>query len=325
MDLVVTARSRASDRAVLLELRAAPGHSLPGYTTGAHSDVLLGPNRDRPRSYSLLGRGSDAPDRFEICIQRGHGDETVSAATWAGDHVQVGDVLSVADPRDTFHFPAAPTRAVLLAGGIGVTPLIAIADDLHERGIPFDLVCWSTRVEDMPLLQRLRGSAYAASVTVLGTDHDGSPRTAPPPPQLNAPSVTAAVAICGPAGFIETMQEHAIAAGWEPDRIAVERFVADAGATTPAPADTVFQVVAASDGRSFDVPVGTSILDVLTAAGYDIDSSCRKGTCGTCLTDVLEGIPDHRDIAQSDAEHAANDLITVCCSRSLTPRLVLDV
>ena len=130
--------------------------------------------------------------------------------------------------------------------------------------------------------------------------------------------------VCGPGGFIQHVLDTATQAGWEGDRLHREFFSAPPTPATKAP-DESFEVELASCGRRLDVPAGKSVLAVLLDAGMDVPASCETGVCGTCLTRVIEGTPDHRDVYLTDEEHATNDCFTPCCSRSLSRRLVLDL
>jgi vanillate O-demethylase ferredoxin subunit len=132
-----------------------------------------------------------------------------------------------------------------------------------------------------------------------------------------------ALYVCGPGGFIDVVISAARAAGWDDSRIHREYF--GAAVVAHAADDDSFEVEAASSGRRYRIPAGKSIIEVLAGHGVDLPVSCEQGVCGTCITRVLAGTPEHRDLYFNDAEHAANDQMTPCCSRSRSALLVLDI
>ncbi|MEG1456532.1 MAG: iron-sulfur cluster-binding domain-containing protein, partial [Comamonas sp.] len=139
---------------------------------------------------------------------------------------------------------------------------------------------------------------------------------------LAAPEAGAHLYVCGPAGFMHHVLETARRHGWPEAQLHREFF---AGTATAQESDGAFHVRLASSGQSYTIPKDKSVLEVLTAAGVDVPYSCESGICGSCLTRVLEGVPEHRDSFLTDSERAANDQFTPCCSRALTPLLVLDL
>ncbi|WP_297007329.1 PDR/VanB family oxidoreductase [uncultured Corynebacterium sp.] len=326
---VVESMSRAGRGVLLIELApAVPGRCFPPFTAGAHIDLHLGPV---VRQYSLCGdpTAADAMSRWWIAVKL---DETGRGGSRIiHEQLRVGHTLEVTGPRNHFPMvdaPAAPAgagRTVLLAGGIGVTPLAAMAATCAAAGRDHVLHIWAGTVDDLPLRTRLRETTGpdraggGTTVEHLGTDGD-SLRTAGHLPEPYRPGDR--VYICGPGGFIDRAVGLAAADGWPGDAVHVERFAP----SRPRAADgTAFEVRLASSGATFPVAAEQSIAEVLTDNGVDIELSCEAGMCGACLTGVVDGVPDHRDDVQSPAEHAANTRITLCCSRSLTPTLTLDL
>lgn len=137
---------------------------------------------------------------------------------------------------------------------------------------------------------------------------------------FGSPSEGRHIYVCGPAGFIDFITGEARRRGWSDSQVHSERFDADVDK-----AGDSFELVASRSGRSFVIPGDKTIAEVLLAAGVDVSVACEQGICGTCLSDVLEGIPDHRDLVQSDEEKGENARIALCCSRSLSARIVVDV
>ncbi|NDZ82252.1 oxidoreductase [Streptomyces sp. SID10853] len=304
------------------ELRPPDGGTFPPFDAGAHIDVHAGPSLIR--QYSLLGSPQER-DRYLICVRRDPGGRGGSRAMH--EAVTVGQRLRISAPRN--HFPLADAaRHVLVAGGIGITPLLSMADVLVRRQAEFTFHYYASTRSEAPLLDRLRAPGLTGRAEVHYDDVDGGIR-AGLPAALSTPDPEAAVHLCGPGGFMDHVIKEATAAGWRDDQLHIERFApATPGAARLAAEGSTgaeFAVRIASTGLSYPVPGDRSIADVLAANGVEVELSCEQGMCGACLTPVLAGEPDHRDEVQTPAERAANDRITICCSRSRSPELVLDL
>lgn len=320
---VVESMSRAGRGVLLIELGpATPGVSFPPFTAGSHVDLHLGPV---VRQYSLCGdpTAADATSRWRIAVkldESGRGGSRV-----IHDQLRVGHTLEITGPRN--HFPLVDTgdaagRSVLLAGGIGVTPLLSMAAACAAAGRSHALHVWAATAGDIPLRDRLATSATgdAGRVTEHLSVRGESLRDTGHLPEGYRPGDH--LYLCGPTGFIDRALDLAAVDGWPEDAVHVERFAPSA---PPATTGASFEVRLASSGATFPVADGETIADVLLDNGVDIELSCEAGMCGACLTGVVDGVPDHRDEVQSPSEHAANTQLTLCCSRSLTPTLTLDL
>ncbi|MDN3356308.1 PDR/VanB family oxidoreductase [Actinomadura sp. DC4] len=313
LDTVVHAQSRASDRTLLLELRSSGGGPLPAAEPGSHVDVHLesgsGP---LVRQYSLL----DVTDRsrYLICVQHEPGGR--GGSRHVHERLRVGDRLRVSAPRNTFRLEEAPHHAVLVGGGIGVTPLLAMAGALHARGASYELHCYARGA--MPLAEYAASRPFADRVRARSSADGDSVRAAPPDWRLTPDGVVYA---CGPPGFLDAVTRHATAAGLPGSAVRTERF----GPAEPTAAGGAFTVVAASTGERMTVAEDQTIAEVLERHGYGVVLSCEQGICGSCLTPVLEGVPDHRDEVQTPAEHASGTWINPCVSRALTAAITLEV
>ncbi|WP_276807724.1 PDR/VanB family oxidoreductase [Castellaniella defragrans] len=315
----VAGKHQAARDVVSLELVDPDGGPLPEFSPGAHIDVHL--PGGYIRQYSLLNDCLQR-SRFLIGVLREPRSRGGSAAVH--DLVQVGDLLRISAPRNRFPLVAAE-RSLLFAGGIGITPLLCMARRLQATGAAFELH-YSCRSRDRAaFLDEILDSALAGHVRA---HFDDEPDTA-----LDARAVLAAadarthVYVCGPSGYIDFVRDQARDAGVDEARVHFERFALDEDQRPAAPAegDTAFQVQLASTGEVFDIPADETITSALDRQGVFIPVSCEEGICGTCLTGVRAGIPDHRDSYLTEAEHAANDQFTPCCSRARTPLLVLDL
>ena len=208
---------------------------------------------------------------------------------------------------------------MLVGGGIGLTPLLAMAHQLDAAKRDFVLHYCARTPAKAAFLDELAEAPYAANVRLHFDDGPAEQRL-DPARDLPAPDGGAHLYVCGPAGFMDWVTGAARARGYPEPRIHKEYFTAEVDSSGGA-----FEVMLAKGGRTVPVAAGQSIVEALRVVGVRVEVSCEQGVCGTCLCDVLDGLPDHRDSYLTDAEHAANDQMTLCCSRALTPRLVLDL
>ncbi len=307
----------ASASSLLLRLEpASPGDSVPASSAGAHVDFYLGDGLTR--QYSLLN-APNAKGHYLVCVQRA--EDSRGGSAFVHDHLTVGAEVTASSPRNTFPLRDDLPRALLLAGGIGITPMVSMAEALHDSGSTFELHAYAKKPIALPLDSYMSSRPWADHVHRHFSNAGDSFRSAGPA-ELLEPQEDTAIYLCGPEGFLQTATERAVSAGWHADQIITERFIP---AATPREGDHTFDVIARSTGQRMQVPPGLSIADVLEANGYDTLRSCGQGFCGSCVLRVVEGTPDHRDSYQTDDEHASNASINVCVSRSLTPQLELDV
>ncbi|MGE0294550.1 MAG: 2Fe-2S iron-sulfur cluster-binding protein [Hyphomonadaceae bacterium] len=239
------------------------------------------------------------------------------------DTLQVGQTLEISAPRN--HFPLDPTkgRRVLLAGGIGITPILSMAHQSLREGCSFAMHYCARTAAKMAFTKRIKQSAIAP-YCIFHLDDGPDPQKLDMGAALANPAQSDQLYVCGPAGFIEAALTSATANGWREPQVHREFFSAPA-TERDASADEAFTVVLARLGLNVLVPSGVSIVEALEAEGVSVPTSCAEGICGMCVVPVLEGTPEHRDFVLTDDEHARNDRITACCSRSKTPILVLDL
>jgi vanillate O-demethylase ferredoxin subunit len=319
IEVVVSARRHEADGIATFELVRADGGALPPFAPGAHIDVDIG--NGITRQYSLCNAPHET-HRYLIGVLR----DEASRGGSAGMHqlVREGSVLRIGAPNNLFPLvPAAHT--VLLAGGIGVTPLLAMAEHLAACGQSFEFHYCARSPERMAFRERIAQSSYAAQVT-LHLDSGALAQRLDARSLLAGAPADTRVYVCGPAGFIDHIGAAAQRAGWPAERLHVERFAAaprmEQGAGE---GDTAFSIELASSGRVLEVPPNRTVIQVLAQHGVEVPVSCEQGICGTCLTRVLSGEPDHRDSYLTEEEQAVNDIFTPCCSRAKSARLVLDL
>ncbi len=235
--------------------------------------------------------------------------------------LEVGDRLQVSEPRNLFALVPTARRTQLLAGGIGITPILAMAEQLYQQGARFSLRYLVRDREHAAFIPWLKARPYADQVRVHFDQHD--PALRPNFQHLLGPAAPDDhLYVCGPAGFMAAVADAAQTQGWQPGQIHREYFAADPAAQGE---QRPFEVELARSGRRVEVPAERSVVEVLADLGIVLPVSCGQGLCGTCLTPVLAGEPEHRDLFLSAAEHAANDRFTPCCSRAKGERLVLDL
>jgi len=316
VDVVVRRVEPAGERVVLLELGPADGAtSLPPFTAGAHVDLHVG---GFVRQYSLVG-SDDASDRYVVGVLRERAGRGGSAAVH--DTVRPGDRLQVSAPRSTFALDLDAEHSVLVGGGIGLTPLVAMAERLHREGRSFELHVYTPSATTLPLGAHLASRPWRDRVVTHFSAY-GDTFRGNAPAVVPRPRPGLALYVCGPLGMVASATACASALGWPRSDVHVEHFERSSPVETSGDA---FTVVAASDGRRMDVGEDETIAQVLQRHGYDVVLSCEQGICGSCLTGVVDGLPDHRDEVQTPDEHAANTQLNVCCSRARTPTLTLAV
>ncbi len=298
----------AAEATLLFDLVPLDGNPPPGIEAGTHIDITL-PN-GLVRQYSLCNSPTER-DRYVVGVKLDRNSRGGSA--YMHEKLRVGTVLDISAPRNHFALNESAPHTVLVAGGIGITPIAFMAERLTQLGRPFELhYSVRERAEAMftgrlPTMQ-LRVDAEQPAGTFM--DIAAIVRAAPADAHLYC---------CGPGPMLDAFVEAT--KGRPSTHVHLERFSADIEAATGGG----FAVELARTGRSVQVEAGQTILDAVRACGVNVRASCQQGVCGSCETRVLKGLPDHRDTLLSAEEKAANDVMMICCSGSLSPRLVLDL
>ena len=311
----IAKRSVAALDIVALELVPVAGRSLPAFSAGAHIDVEVAPGL--VRQYSLCNDPAET-HRYVIGVLRDPNSRGGSVA--AHERLVEGQVIRIGTPRNLFALVPAQ-RSLLFAGGIGVTPLLSMAEQLAGDAAPFELHYCSRSPERTAFRARIEASSFADRVHFH--HDDGAPaQRLDLPAVLAAPDAGTHLYVCGPRGFIDFVCGHADALGWAGSQIHVEHFSAPIPSVTD---DGGFEVQIASSGQTLAVAPGQSVVAALRAHGVVVPVACEQGVCGTCLTRVIDGVPEHRDQYLTDEERQQNDQFLPCCSRARSARLVLDL
>ncbi|OLL16590.1 MULTISPECIES: PDR/VanB family oxidoreductase [unclassified Rhodococcus (in: high G+C Gram-positive bacteria)] len=310
-DLEIVERTEPADGVVALCLRHPDGGPLPPWSPGAHIDLVL--DEDLVRQYSLCGDPADT-GTWRIAVLReadGRG-----GSQYVHDKLAVGDRVRVHGPRNTFDLAPAP-RYLFLAGGIGITPIVPMIAAAEAAGADWSLVYGGRRRASMAFADDLV-TRYPGRVTLVPQDERGPLDL---PSLLGDPRPGTLVYCCGPAGLLDAVTTAC--ADRPAGSLRIERFAAKEQ-SAPVRSDG-FEVELALSGTTVTVAPDESVLDAVAAAGVQVLSSCREGTCGTCETTVLAGTVDHRDSLLTPEEQAAHDTMLICVSRAACPRLVLEL
>ena len=298
-----------------IELVAPDGGALLVFTAGAHIDVTLG--NGETRSYSLLNDATET-HRYVVAVLRE--TESRGGSTYVHDRLRDGDVLAATEPANNFPLNEAGERHILIAGGIGITPLMAMSRRLAARDAAFTLhYCAKSRGE-AAFIDALEAELGAR----LATHFDGGDiaRGLDVAALLKERPPAAHVYVCGPPGLIRAVREAA--RHWPKGSVHYELFRGSEADIAPRSSDQAFEIVLQRAGKTLQVQPDKSILQTLADAGIKVKTLCKEGVCGTCRVGLVSGRADHRDEVLTDEERERN--IQVCVSRALPGEtLVLDL
>ncbi|KEP71125.1 Vanillate O-demethylase oxidoreductase [Thioclava dalianensis] len=309
--------ARRDDRGDIARIRLVPqvGGAVAPFTAGAHLDLYL-PDLDLWRQYSLCSDPAQT-DYYEIGVLK---DKASRGGSIKVHEMAVeGAELTVEGPRN--HFPLAEDaeETVLLGGGIGITPMLAMACRLHDLGLPFTLH-YCTRSESVTAFRDLLETAPWKDRVVFHFDDGDAAQRLDPARDLPPPGKGTHLYVCGPQGFMDWLIGTAEAAGHASSNVHREYFSADVDASGES-----FEVVAERSGVTVTVGPDDTIAKALGRAGVKVEVKCEEGVCGTCVTDVLDGEIDHRDRFLTDEEREEGEMICACCSRAKSKSLTLDI
>ena len=312
--LVVQSVTPVADGVVKLRLVAQGGGSLPRWTPGSHIDIECG-GPELTRQYSLCGDPADAA-ALEIAVLRE--DDGRGGSAWVHANVRAGDRLKIRGPRNHFRMDESLTKVILIAGGIGITPISAMARRAKSLGMDYELHYSGrgrTTMAFLDELASLHGERLHVYATDEGAHNDLRALLAQPRPDTQ-------IYACGPVRMLKALE--ACCAAWPGDALRTEHFVSTAGALDPAK-EHAFEVELKDSGVVVSVAADQTLLAALRAANIDVQSDCEEGLCGSCEVRVLAGKVDHRDVVLTRAERETNARMMTCCSRARDGRLVLEL
>ncbi len=326
--LLVSGIRREADAVVSLLLRDPDGGPLPPWVPGAHVDVLFA--NGILRQYSLCSDPAD-PTAWRVAVLREQASR--GGSSYVHEALHAGDTVEVRGPKDNFRGTAGTGEKVFIAGGIGITPLLPMIRAAQGAGESWQLLYLGARLGSMAFLEEIVALDTSGDRTrIHAKDQHGSlDLTA----YLGGGAVAADATVyaCGPSRLLAGLRAVQESGGLP--YLMVEDFASglseanadgsDANAGPSLDGDDTAFLVETADGQEIEVAAGETILDALQRSGVPALNSCRKGSCGTCETSVLEGVPDHRDDILSDEERALNETMMICVSRCRGEKLVLDI
>ena len=310
LNLRVQSISYTAKDTYLVELTNPEGPPLSAVAPGAHIDLHL--DNGISRSYSLV-RSGDNPESYVVGVKLDA--KSRGGSRYVHEQLRVGSLLEVSAPRNLFPLHEDAAHTVLIAGGIGITPIWCMAQRLQAIGASWELRYSVRSRADLAFASELH--AMGSRVHLHIDEEAGS--------IMNLPSIFAAAPAhthfycCGPTPMLDAYE--AAAAQFPQEQVHLERFAAKQAASV----DGGFVISLARSCRDLVVPQGTSVLKVLLDNGIEVESSCQEGICGCCEVVVLEGDVDHRDAILTESERASNKTMMVCCSGAKSSRLVLDL
>ena len=310
--LRVIEKSKTAEDVVNLKLESIRG-ALPTFQPGAHIDLHL--QNGLIRQYSLTN-GPAETSQYSIGVKRE--PDSRGGSTAIHDNVAVGDVIAASAPRNNFPLRRDALKTVLIAGGIGITPLLSMAQTLHKMNLDFELHYFVRSDGQIAFKDKL--AALGASVTLhkgLSPDQtEGALKKI-----AKDPGFANHMYICGPGPMLSIARATAQAEGWTDDAVHFEYFKNETEIDT----STEFTIELARSAMTLEVPAGRSILEVLRDNGIKMPSSCEQGACGTCKVDLIEGEALHQDVYLNESEKSRGDTIITCISRAKSDRLILDL
>lgn len=315
MQVRVQSTRRTADDIVAVELVSLTDDALPAFEAGAHIDIQL--PGSITRQYSICNAPQDR-SRYVLGVLKARESRGGSLAVHA---LQQGDIIEIGKPRNQFSLAPKARHSILIAGGIGITPILSMAQALSAEDASFELhYCVRARGQ-IAFSEQLTSAALAAKV-FIHVDSDQPANTLDLDGLLDRAAPDIHLYVCGPVGFIEMVIEHAERQAWAAECLHREFF---SPVASSADDSSPFELVIAGSGLRIPVASHETALTALRSAGIDIPTACEQGICGTCLTHVVEGEPDHRDEFLTEEEKARNDQFLPCCSRARTSRLVIDL
>ena len=303
-----------ADGVMYFELVHPEGLDLPSFSAGSHVDIQL-PN-GLVRQYSLCG-SPNIKSAYEIAVLLEPSSRGGSKS--AHTNLKAGDEMMISHPKN--HFPLTDAKhSILLAGGIGVTPILAMAEQLHSEDASFEVHYCSRTTSRTAFINRFKSSPFSKKVQFHFDDGEEDQKFNVKK-VLESIDLSTHMYICGPKGFMDYVIQTAKDIGWPDGNIHFEFFKSEPSSKAD---DGSFEVEFRGSGLVVNVPADITVAQALIDAGINIPLSCEQGICGTCVMHVLDGEPDHRDVCLSDDDKDVKKIFTPCCSRSKSARLVLD-
>ena len=312
--VIVRSKNIEAPNIVSFELTPNNGEPLPKFDAGSHIDVVLGDNLTR--QYSLIDHPQS--DKFyKIAVLKDPNSRGGSVKLHSGVHV--GDKLKISNPKNLFPLKSNQEKALLFAGGIGITPIISMARQLDLECIDFELHYHAKSPAEAAFYQELVECSFSEKVFFHFSNQPKKDTKA----LIGEFKTNTHLYTCGPATYMQYIFDSAKSNHWKDEYLHKENFKAEPKAESSE--NIPFKLILSRSGLEIDLSAEQTALEAIEEAGIELDVSCEMGICGTCVTSVTCGIPDHRDEFFTVDEKAKNDRFTPCCSRALSDSLTLDL
>lgn len=312
--VIVESAEIVAEDILKLRLTSVDGKPLPKWSPGSHIDIECG-DTGISRQYSLCGDPNES-HVYEVAVLKD--SESRGGSAWIHKHAKAGERLHIRGPRNHFRLGTEAQKVILVAGGIGVTPIKAMAEELKKRGVNYEIHYSGRSRDTMAFVNELaaeHGSCLKVYAKEEGLRNNFDEL-------LASPDANTQIYACGPVRMLEALEN--CCANWPEDALRIEHFHSVLGTLDPSK-EHAFEVELKDSGITLTVPADQTILTVLKAANIDIQSDCCEGLCGSCEVKVLEGEIDHRDVVLTRSEKEANNKVMTCCSRAKGGKLVLEL
>ncbi|OAJ56055.1 Vanillate O-demethylase oxidoreductase [Paraburkholderia ginsengiterrae] len=314
--LKVSRKTAEAENIQSFELVDPAGKALLPFTAGSHIDIHV--PGGKVRQYSLCNPPRER-HRYLIAVMRA--EPTRGGSRAMHEQVKEGDLIEVSAPKNLFPLVESAKHSLLIAGGIGITPILCMAEHLADIGADFKMHYFARSPARAAFVDRIKRSKFADRGFFHFTE-DQKQQRLDLAALLDTHDVEAHLYVCGGEAFMNAVIDIALQKGWHKSRIHREYFSVE---RRESDSNVEFDVTIASTGKTICIPADRTVMAALADCGIHITTSCEQGVCGTCVTRVLEGEPQHRDVFLSDDERNRNDRFTPCCSRANSRRLVLDL
>lgn len=318
IDVIVAKKEEIAKNIIKILLKPTRG-VLPNYDAGAHIDVHF---NDYIRQYSLVGNPTCSKHLFyEIAVLKE--SDSRGGSKYLHEKLSIGERLKISNPKNNFPLKliSDEEQYLLIAGGIGITPIISMAYELGRLNKKFTLHYY-TRSKEATAYEQFLSSSFFSDLVYFHRDNISTERL-DIEDLLKETNLTSHIYVCGPSGLIEKTMELSSSFGFNKEQVHYELFEADATALQLDGSSFIVQI--ASSGQAITVGQNETIIQALEKEGIFIPTSCAQGVCGTCLTAVLEGELDHRDQYLTNEEKALNNQMTPCCSRAFSKKITLGI
>ena len=315
IDVIVKNRKEEVKDIISFELVEKDGGKLPPFTAGAHIDIYL--KSGLTRQYSICNNPNDA-NFYKVAILKESASRGGSIEIH--DTIKNEDILQISEPRNLFELEPNAKKYLLFAAGIGITPILSMAEYLADKGADFQIHYSAKSKNSASFADQLSSSKLGDFTKFYFSDENNRLDIQK---ELESIDSDAHIYVCGSNRYIDNILEVYSKLNLPESQIHREFF--SSSVEVDESKDAEFEVELKNSGKIYTIPSDRTIFEVLDENGVEITVSCEQGVCGSCMTKVIDGIPEHRDSFLLDSEKKANNIITPCCSRAKSEKLILDL